>query len=119
MAGASRYRLTAVTGSGILDRSGFLACLAVELSFPSWFGMNWDALADALGDRWDATGEVLVLRSFSGFQRAAPRDWASACGVLAAAAAESRSSWVLVTGAAGRGLRPLLALSSGAEPDHE
>ena len=117
---ASGFRLTTLDGSGVVDKPGFLARMASALAFPSWFGMNWDALADVLGERWgNGAGEVLTLDGFSGLARAAPDDWASACAVLGAAATESQSSWVLVTGSAGRGLPPLVAPRSRPESDNE
>jgi hypothetical protein len=41
-----------------------LADLARAIKAPDWFGHNWDALADALGDlSWNkAPGYVLLLR---------------------------------------------------------
>ena len=50
--------LAAVQGKG-----AFLAALAQALKAPEWFGHNWDALADALGDlSWrPASGYVLLL----------------------------------------------------------
>ncbi|MDO8413104.1 MAG: barstar family protein [Gallionellaceae bacterium] len=43
----------------------FLAALARAVSAPDWFGHNFDALADALGDlTWHpASGYVLLLRN--------------------------------------------------------
>lgn len=51
--------LAEVHGKGEL-----LAALARALDAPEWFGNNWDALADALGDlSWrPAPGYVLLLR---------------------------------------------------------
>ena len=45
-------------------RGEVLAELARAIKAPDWFGHNWDALADALGDlSWcDAAGYVLLLR---------------------------------------------------------
>ncbi len=45
-------------------RGALLAALAQAIEAPEWFGGNWDALADALGDlSWiDAPGYVLLLR---------------------------------------------------------
>ncbi len=47
------------------DKSGLLAEVAVALSFPSWFGNNFDALADCLRDvaeptvlLWDGWGPL-------------------------------------------------------------
>ncbi len=43
----------------------FLAAVARAIHAPGWFGNNWDALADALGDlSWQpAAGYVLLLRN--------------------------------------------------------
>ena len=44
----------------VLDKAGFLDVCATAFDLPRWFGRNWDALADSLGDR--STGEPeLVL----------------------------------------------------------
>ncbi len=52
--------LAALHGKG-----GFLAAVALAVNAPEWFGNNWDALADALGDlSWQpAAGYVLLLRN--------------------------------------------------------
>ncbi len=45
-------------------KGAVLAALAQAIEAPGWFGNNWDALADALGDlSWkSAPGYVLLLR---------------------------------------------------------
>lgn len=47
------------------SKSEWLAAVADTLHAPTFFGNNWDALADALGDlSWhSAAGYVLVLRN--------------------------------------------------------
>src|SRR3972149_2236288 len=57
--------MAAVQGKG-----EFLAAVAQALKAPEWFGNNWDALADALGDlSWlnvsglPPSGYVLLLRN--------------------------------------------------------
>lgn len=49
--------------AAVQDKGEFLAALAQGIRAPDWFGHNWDALADALGDlSWHpARGYVLVL----------------------------------------------------------
>ncbi len=46
------------------SKGALLAALAQAIEAPEWFGNNWDALADALGDlSWrPAPGYVLLLR---------------------------------------------------------
>ena len=53
---------------GVKGKQNLLDALAHAARFPDGFGMNWDALADALCDlSWhgDATGYVLLLRNTS------------------------------------------------------
>lgn len=52
--------LAAVQGKG-----EFLAAIGRSIKAPAWFGNNWDALADALGDlAWQpSTGYILLLRN--------------------------------------------------------
>ena len=57
----------AVFEADIANASGkgeVLAELARAIAAPDWFGHNWDALADALGDLswYPASGYVLLLR---------------------------------------------------------
>ncbi len=49
------------------SKGALLAALAEVIAAPEWFGNNWDALADALGDlSWHpAPGYVLLLRDVS------------------------------------------------------
>lgn len=53
-----------VTLHGVQDKATALSRIAQALEFPAWFGHNWDALADCLGDLgWlePAAGHVLIL----------------------------------------------------------
>lgn len=45
------------------EKDVLLSSVAAALNFPSWFGRNWDALEDCLGDlSWsDAAGHVLIV----------------------------------------------------------
>ena len=45
--------------TGVLDKAGFLDLCATAFDLPRWFGRNWDALADSLGDR--STGEPEIV----------------------------------------------------------
>jgi len=49
--------------SSVHSKSEFMAAIAKQIEAPEWFGKNWDALADALGDlSWkNAPGYVLLL----------------------------------------------------------
>lgn len=45
------------------EKEALLGSVAAALKFPGWFGGNWDALEDCLGDlSWsDAEGHVLIV----------------------------------------------------------
>ncbi len=49
--------------AAVQSKGEFLAAIAQAIHAPEWFGHNWDALADALGDlSWQpAPGYVLLL----------------------------------------------------------
>lgn len=49
--------------AAVQSKGEFLAAVAQAVKAPEWFGNNWDALADALGDlSWQpAAGYVLLL----------------------------------------------------------
>ncbi len=49
--------------AGAVDKDAVLARFAQALSFPKWFGGNWDALEDCLSDlSWlTADGQVLLI----------------------------------------------------------
>jgi len=48
--------------SAVQSKGEFLAELAKALNAPEWFGHNWDALAEVLGDLPATAGYVLLLR---------------------------------------------------------
>lgn len=51
--------------AAVQSKGEFLAAIAQAIHAPEWFGHNWDALADALGDlSWQpAAGYVLLLHN--------------------------------------------------------
>ncbi|MGD9386677.1 MAG: barstar family protein [Gammaproteobacteria bacterium] len=85
------------------SKADFLALVADALAFPGWFGQNWDALADCLGDlEWlPAEGYVLVLDDPAELHHAAPEDYAVAVDILADAARKWRERdtpfWVFIS----------------------
>ena len=74
--------------SGCGDKTELLARLARGLRFPSWFGGNWDALADSLGDlSWlSAPGYLLLLDHCSGLREDEADDFATLLEILDEAA---------------------------------
>ncbi|NGP53290.1 barstar family protein [Thioalkalivibrio sp. XN8] len=90
--------------AGCRSKPEFLARVADALEFPWWFGQNWDALADCLGDlEWlPAEGYLLVLDDPADLRRAAPDDYAVAVEVFSEAARAWRERntpcWVFISG---------------------
>lgn len=88
--------------SSVRDKTALFKHLAAALEFPSWFGHNWDALADCLSDlAWlPANGYVLLLEHCDGFKASHAEDFGTSLQVFAAAAdawrAEAIPFWVLV-----------------------
>ncbi|MBV6409762.1 MAG: barstar family protein [Burkholderiales bacterium] len=88
--------------AGVGSKDDLFARLATALEFPGWFGRNWDALADCLGDlSWlRANGYLILLEHCDGFRVSHGRDFATALQVFAAAAEAWRGEqvpfWVLV-----------------------
>ena len=70
------------------DKKQFFAACKKALKLPSYFGGNWDALADCVRDlNWlKAKGYVLHLEGAAQFAKAAADDYQTALDVLGAAA---------------------------------
>jgi len=91
--------------AGCRSKAELLARVADALEFPWWFGQNWDALADCLGDlEWlPAEGYVLLLDAADDLRRSAPRDFATVTEVFADAAHGWREHgtpfWVFISSA--------------------
>jgi RNAse (barnase) inhibitor barstar len=86
------------------NKADLLAGLARVFRFPSWFGHNWDALADCLDDlEWlQAPGYLLLLENPSGISSAARKDFAVTLDILAHAARKwgerGTPFWVFLVG---------------------
>lgn len=74
--------------TGCRDKDEFLRRVGVALRFPSWFGHNWDALADCVSDMsWmPAEGYVLILDGADSFRAAAEHGFLTALEILDEAA---------------------------------
>lgn len=74
LAGSLGLDVTRIDLTGCRTKRELLARLARALEFPDWFGGNWDALADCLGDLgWrPAPGYVLVLQHADALRAALP-----------------------------------------------
>ncbi len=72
----------------VSNKKQFMNVCAKQLKLPSYFGGNWDALADCVRDfNWlDGKGYVLHITSPEKFAKASPDDYQTALDVLAEAA---------------------------------
>ncbi|KON82479.2 barstar family protein [Azoarcus sp. PA01] len=88
--------------SGCADKGDFLARIAAGLQFPDWFGQNWDALADCLGDMtWlPADGYVIILEHADRLRGAAEADFITALEIFDEAVREQADEgvplWIFV-----------------------
>lgn len=98
------WRCYVLDGTDVEDRSAFLESCVEAFELPEWFGKNWDALEESLGDlELDSVPGVVVLWTGWGeFAEAAPRDFAVALDVLHGAvrtwAGEGEMGGVLLLG---------------------
>ncbi|MFF3380333.1 barstar family protein [Streptomyces sp. NPDC002680] len=79
----------------VTDKAGLMTACATALRFPDWFGANWDALADCLGDLewWPATrGRLLLVRNWQAYAAARPEEWKTLQEIFADAAAAWRET---------------------------
>jgi len=80
-----------VSLDGATDKAALLERFAAALAFPEWFGANWDALEDCLGDlSWRADkGRLLRIEGFEPLAARARDDF----GVLLALLADVAEYW--------------------------
>lgn len=78
--------------TGCDDKPELMRRFAAAFELPQWFGHNWDALADCLGDlEWlPAEGYVLSLRNPQHLRGADAADYATLVAVLEGASEEWR-----------------------------
>jgi Barstar (barnase inhibitor) len=74
--------------NAVSTQKQFLDVCARQLKLPSYFGANWDALADCVRDfNWlKGAGFVLHIAGHGNFAKAAPDDYQTALAVLTEAA---------------------------------
>jgi hypothetical protein len=98
------WRCYVLDGTDVESRRAFLDACVETFELPEWFGMNWDALDEALGDLElaDVPGVVVLWPGWGEFAEAAPRDFAVALDVLHGAvrtwAGEGEMGGVLLLG---------------------
>lgn len=84
--------VTVIDGRGIRSKQEFLRAWAEAFAFPDYFGMNWDAFADAAPDLSGLSpGDHLVIYDdFTPFAESSPEDWAIARRIFPGVAASWR-----------------------------
>lgn len=83
------FAVARVDLAGATTKADVLARIADALAFPDWFGHNWDALADALGDlSWapPAPGRVLLVEHADAWRDAEPDEFDTLLAILDEAA---------------------------------
>jgi RNAse (barnase) inhibitor barstar len=98
------FGIDVVDFAGVGDKESTMARIAEALELPEWFGRNWDALDETLGDRYCRSSRVLVLNHLETLVRADRRTTATLLQVAGDAVAET-GSLVLAVG-----------LPTGSEP---
>jgi RNAse (barnase) inhibitor barstar len=80
----SGFAVAAVDLAGCRDKDEVLDPFAAAPCFPDWFGRNWDALADCLGDLswWPAEGYLLLLDHAGAWRGAEAGQFATALEIL-------------------------------------
>ncbi|GAB3345757.1 barstar family protein [Lysobacter tyrosinilyticus] len=82
------FRVVHVDLAGCADKEEVLRRFARELQFPSWFGGNFDALADSIGDlSWArADGYLLLIEHIDTWRQADDDNFATLLDILNEAA---------------------------------
>jgi RNAse (barnase) inhibitor barstar len=88
---AAGLDIVSISLSDVADKNALLERFGAALAFPDWFGGNWDALEDCLGDlSWRANpAHLLVIEGFEPLQAAARDDF----GVLLDLLADVADHW--------------------------
>jgi RNAse (barnase) inhibitor barstar len=100
--------------AGVGSKEALLERFAAALAFPDWFGGNWDALEDCLGDlSWRAdAGRLLVIQGFEPLQARAHDDFRVLLDVLGDVAQDcahqGRAFFVVLVDPEGRVALPAL-----------
>jgi len=101
---AAAFAYRRVDATPIKTKSQFLGLLGRSLSFPSWYGRNWDALEDCLTDlSWiEEAGLVVEIEGYSAYAKADPDGFAILLDIFKTSAeywrSEGKPFWVIFTG---------------------
>lgn len=101
-ASAAGLAVRRINLDGVRGKDALIDRVSAVLSFPEWFGRNWDAVADCLGDlSWQPTPDfVLTLEKSEELRTYAGNEFSIAIEILTAVATTWRekghSFWVLL-----------------------
>ena len=108
VAPAMQLRLVELDLGDCTDKPALLQCIARAYQFPEWFGHNWDALADALGDlSWlPADGYLTLVRGIDALPPEIDRDTTTLLEILHETASDWTADgipfWILIEDGAPR-----------------
>lgn len=90
---ACAYMVFHIDLSRARDKESLLKIIGHDMSIPEWFGYNWDALADNLGDLgWrPAAGYLIILENSGRSHSRAHDDFTTLLHLFSAAADEWRA----------------------------
>jgi RNAse (barnase) inhibitor barstar len=101
------FRCFYLDGRSINDKATFLSACGAAMSFPAYYGRNWDALDECITDLdWcPAPGYVLLYDDVAHFARNEPEQWSIALDILREAANHWRDTatpmYILLRGTRG------------------
>lgn len=76
-----------IAGKRLTDKEAMLGALSEALSFPDYFGFNWDAVEECLADlSWHEGDVVLLIDDAATPERISPSSWGDMLDVLRDAA---------------------------------
>ena len=78
--------------AGVEDKAAFLDRAAEAFGFPAWFGRNWDALRDSLGDVRAERGTLVLWDGWDAFARSDEEPFAVALELVRERAEERDGS---------------------------
>ena len=115
------FRIFLIDGRSCRTRRGLFTEFAARLAFPSYFGENWDALEECLGDlEWaPAPGYVILVDHGEDVLAETPDDYATLVEILRAAGAAWASRGPDGGAPAGVPFHTLLATTTAALETHD
>jgi hypothetical protein len=88
----------AIDGAAVRDAAGLLRSLGAALSFPAYYGNNWDAAEECLRDLTDhhPRGSLLLIENARDLWRRLPREMGLLLSLWLDIGENTKASWQLV-----------------------